>query len=700
MEILDALFISQNDVFFSLGAEGGPFSPTCKSYTLTNEGISTVNWTAEGTQSWLDVTPGSGTLAPGSFVVVEMCINSIADTLAEGRYTDTVSFTNTNSGFSHFIDVALYVGDEIYVPLQFPTIQSAINASYNGDTIIVLDGTYTGDGNRDIDFDGRAITLKSENGPESCIIHCEGTEQYPRRGFYFHSGEYSQSVVEGFTITGGWQCGPGAGIYCSNSSPTIKNCIITGNQAFFSESDYGGGIYCDNSSPIISNCVISANRGGDRGGGIYCCNNSCPVITNCIIRDNVSFYPMLSGRGGGMYNDHSNPILTNCTFSGNRSIGGAGMTNAYSDPVLTNCTFSQNSGIGDTDYSGGGMYNINSNPTLINCLFYMNSMVGGGYPCYGGGMYNSNSKPTLTNCIFWGNRDSGGIDESAQIHTAGVGGPVINYSCIQGLDTFSGHGNIGEDPCFADPYNGEYHLKSEAGRWDANNKIWVQDDVTSPCIDTGDPNSDWTKELWPHGKRINMGAYGGTPQASMSLSDIGNIANLDNDVNDIVDSLDLALFVEKWCYEEFLLAEDLNRDGFVDFDDFAIFGQQYSHPPASEPGITYQIEKCDPSSYRSPATEPATETRFSVIVEGSYIHFKDMMVANCCTDKLGLEMTVEDNLITIYEIEYIPGVCFCICDYPVTAALGPFEPGTYALEVYETTGGLIGSTIVTIDQGE
>ncbi|MHC4312873.1 MAG: hypothetical protein ACYSW3_10465 [Planctomycetota bacterium] len=77
---------------------------------------------------------------------------------------------------------------------------------------------------------------------------------------------------------------------------------------------------------------------------------------------------------------------------------------------------------------------------------------------------------------------------------------------------FLGQGNIDADPCFADPCNGDYHLQSEAGRWEPNIESWVQDNVSSPCIDAGDPNSDWTAELWPHGKRINIGAYGGSWQ--------------------------------------------------------------------------------------------------------------------------------------------------------------------------------------------
>jgi len=405
-DIFDALFISPNDVFFSLGPEGGPFSPACKSYTLTNEGTSTVSWTAGGTQSWLDVAPGGGTLIPGASVQVEMCINSTANTLAEGGYTDTVSFTNTNSGFSYLIDVVLYVAEGLCVPWQYPTIQAAIDASSDGDTIVVLDGTYTGDGNRDIDFNGRAITLKSENGPESCIIECGGSSSHPHRGFCFQSGENSQSIIEGFTIASGHVRGPGAGIYCVNSSPTITNCIISGNYAesHDGELSYGGGIYCENSSPIINNCIIGGNDGGKRGGGLYCQSNSSPVITNCIITGNTSFTPNITGAGGGMYNDQSNPILTNCTFSGNSSVHGAGMWNDSSSPVLTNCTFSRNyATMGLTSHYGGAMYNINSSPTLTNCTFRGNWAEEYYYDAFGGGIYNQGGAPTLTNCTFVGN---------------------------------------------------------------------------------------------------------------------------------------------------------------------------------------------------------------------------------------------------------------------------------------------------------
>ena len=106
----------------------------------------------------------------------------------------------------------------IRVPGDQPNIQAGIDAASDGDTVSVADGIYTGDGNRNLDFKGKAITVKSENGPSNCIIDCEGNG----RGFYFHSNETEKSVVSGFTITNGSGIVFGGGIYCDHSSPTIE----------------------------------------------------------------------------------------------------------------------------------------------------------------------------------------------------------------------------------------------------------------------------------------------------------------------------------------------------------------------------------------------------------------------------------------------------------------------------------------------
>jgi hypothetical protein len=84
------------------------------------------------------------------------------------------------------------------------------------------------------------------------------------------------------------------------------------------------------------------------------------------------------------------------------------------------------------------------------------------------------------------------------------------------MGTLGGIGNVGVDPFFADPNNGDYHLKSQADRWDPVSESWIMDDVTSPCIDAGDPNSPVGDEPEPNGGRINMGAYCGTAEASKS----------------------------------------------------------------------------------------------------------------------------------------------------------------------------------------
>ena len=89
----------------------------------------------------------------------------------------------------------------IHVPGDYPTIQAGIDAASDGDTVVVADGIYTGEGNANMDFGGKAITVRSENGPANCIIGCGCGED--TRAFYFHNDEGPDSVVKGFTIRGG-----------------------------------------------------------------------------------------------------------------------------------------------------------------------------------------------------------------------------------------------------------------------------------------------------------------------------------------------------------------------------------------------------------------------------------------------------------------------------------------------------------------
>jgi hypothetical protein len=278
-------------------------------------------------------------------------------------------------------------------PADYSTIKDAIDVAADGDTVIVADGIYTGEGNRDIDFGGKPITVKSENGPENCIIDCQGTETDPHRGFYFHNNEDSNSVLDGITITNGYigYSGNGGGIYCSHSSPTIRNCVISNSTA-------------------------------GRGGGMYNYGRSgAATVFNCVFSQNLATRNDYGADGGGgMYNFQNCPMLINCIFTGNHAVrsGGAMMNNGSND-----------------DYA-----------TLLNCTIVGNSADNG---CGGVAQWISNIRTTLTNCILWGNTENGGdIHEGTQIS---FGSPVINYCCIQGwTGALGGTGNIGDAPLFVD----------------------------------------------------------------------------------------------------------------------------------------------------------------------------------------------------------------------------------------------------------
>jgi hypothetical protein len=203
-------------------------------------------------------------------------------------------------------------------PADFSTIQAAIDDANNSDTVLVAPGTYTGDGNRDINFKGKAITVKSEDDPETCIIDCQGFQKEPHRAFYLHSEEDASSIIQGFTITGGFivRHEPGGGILCENSSPKIIDCIIVGNEA-----RTGGGIATINSNAQIIDCIVKNNIAAD-GGGIEIGTNDdgAVLIKGCIITGNHAvFHPRFGGEGGGII-VYSPSQIINCTITGN--IGG------------------------------------------------------------------------------------------------------------------------------------------------------------------------------------------------------------------------------------------------------------------------------------------------------------------------------------------------------------------------------------------
>jgi len=265
----------------------------------------------------------------------------------------------------------------------FDAIQEGMDAASSGDTVLVADGTYTETGNRDLDFNGKAITVRSESGFESCIIYCDGTSLTPYRGFHFHSGETSDSVLQGFTIQRGYATGPneedrwGGGICCVASSPTITGNKIFDNGATNSR---GGGIYCRDASPVITGNTISENTNG------IGCYQASPLITGNKISDNYRY--------GGIYCYESSPEIMENTISGNghsEPIGG--IRCEYASPWIHHNTISENESTGliceygapvisDNQITGnyghsseaGGIYCLDTDALIIDNIIQGNSI--------------------------------------------------------------------------------------------------------------------------------------------------------------------------------------------------------------------------------------------------------------------------------------------------------------------------------------
>ncbi|MBN1363061.1 MAG: right-handed parallel beta-helix repeat-containing protein [Sedimentisphaerales bacterium] len=339
-------------------------------------------------------------------------------------------------------------------------------------------------------------------------------------------GVGQSTVLDGFTICAGCAVEEnGAGLTNEAGSPTIVDCTFLGNSCdgVMMAAD-GGALYNGSGSrPTIVNCTFSHNAAD--GGAVYNAAGSSPTFTACTFDRNYAHI------GGAMYNRGCDLVVASCRFAGNVARTAGALFNVdFAALTVSNSVLCGN--------RGGAMTNLDSAlVTMTNCTITDN------WNDHCGGVYTSfSSQAALKNCIVWGN-NAESCPELAVYRGARLELAYCDVRAPSQVRDELGtlvwrEGNLDVDPLFASPgrwvdrhepgreltpadanaiwTDGDYHLRSWAGRWDPASQRWKSDNVTSGCIDMGDPTEAPDEEPAPNGNRVNLGAYGATSEASLS----------------------------------------------------------------------------------------------------------------------------------------------------------------------------------------
>lgn len=424
----------------------------------------------------------------------------------------------------------------IIIPDDYPTIQDGIEATSDGDTVLVNPGIY----NENINFSGHNISVISlylESGnpiyQQTTIIDAEGFGTVVK----FESGEDSTATLAGLTIiSGAGSQDPedleGGGITIINADPQIMSNIISQNNALEgggirlsnsgsiisdcriidNTSQSGGGIYAENSEFRISGCIVEGNTatgvsddvGGD-GGGIYIYNSTFDILQTIVygnlIESGIPDNWQTMGAGGGIYITDSDGLLEDVEIHSNVSDLGAGLV-VGSCPWITlrrtlisdNLAITQSPGI--RTYGGSWLAIVNSTIT--------NNQVLGDAEEIGRSIFSDEAALLISNSIIWSDTPGNDIYNGAYYggivsisHTDIEGGLQDVQNILPDLLNY-GEGIMDVNPLFENPESGDYHLSED-----------------SPCIDAGNPDLDDDGITWvededdqdPDGSQLDLGAF-------------------------------------------------------------------------------------------------------------------------------------------------------------------------------------------------